>query len=68
MTSKTNLNTAAKVKCPTCESIQSTTRDAEGQIMCQACGENIGWTFGKAWEEAFDTFYDGSIPERFQVV
>ena len=64
---KGNLNTANQVKCPTCGSVQSTRTDADKQVMCAACGENIGHTFGKAWEQAFDTFYDGSIPPRFQV-
>lgn len=62
-----NLRTAEQVRCPTCERVTPTTPDADDQVVCRHCGENVGWMFGKAWETSFDTFYDGSIPPCFQV-
>jgi hypothetical protein len=67
MTAKQNLRTATKVKCPTCGVITTVTTDDDDQQMCQWCGENVGWTFGKMWEEQFDTFYSGDVPPAYQV-
>ena len=62
-----NLATATNVVCPTCGRAVPVDHDADDQVMCVSCGENIGWALGKMWESAFETFYDGRIPPALQV-
>jgi rRNA maturation endonuclease Nob1 len=62
-----NLSTADAVRCPTCERVSKILGADYPNEICQHCGDNIGHTFGKAWERTFPTFYDGTIPERFRV-
>jgi len=61
-----NLNTASEVRCPTCHKVTAVKPDAEDQIICQACGENVGYEFGSMWEADFETFYDGTIPPEYR--